>query len=242
MATLPSFGVRRTSGPVGRYPFLWLARNLLSLDALSGQVGTLTQGGSVNTTDSFGATVAVLYGQPPWSYVSGQLVTGLLLGTSTKTLKWTVNILPQAMCWMIDFVENGGLGTASGGVAYLGIDAATGARVYIDSTGTQYRATYTDGTTTRTCVMTGTAPTSGQRVRLRLILSATGTIQLGQSINGGAETLPAASAATTLPATWGGTVFRLNAVGTANYGANIYLGAVMMWGSQTAAVLQAALT
>lgn len=240
--TLPGFGHRRQTGRAGRYPLLWKARDALSIDALSGQTGTLTQAATVSVTDSFGATVSVNHTQPPWSYVSGQAVTGLRLDTATKTLKWTSNILPQAMCWMVDFVENGGLGTVSGGVAYLGVDAATGARIYIDSTGTQYRATYTDGTTTRTATMTGAAPTSGQRVRLRLILSSTGTIQIGQSINGGAETLPAASAATTLPATWGGTVFRLNAVGTANYGANIYLGVVVMWGSQTTTVLQAALT
>ena len=240
--TLPGIGYRRSAVALGRHPLLWVGRHALSVDAVSGQTGTLTQAGAVTVTDSFGTTTSVLHTQPPWSYVSGQTVTGLLLGTSTKRLEWSLNVLPQAMCWMIDFVENGGLGTASGGVAYLGNTGATGARVYIDSSGTQYRAIYTDGTTTRTCTMTGTAPTSGQRVRLRLILTSSGTVQLGQSINGGAETLPSATAATTLPATWGGTVFYLNSVGTANYGANIYLGSVVMFGNQTAAALQAALS
>lgn len=239
--TIPALAFRRTTTRAGRHPLLWTARAALSVDALSGQVGTLTQAGAVSTTDTSGGTVSVNQAQPPWSYVAAQTATGLLLGTGTKGLAWPLNILPQAMCWMVDFCENGGLAVASGGVAYLGNDGATGARIYIDSTGAQYRVTYTDGTTTQTVTMTGTAPTSGQRVRLRLTLSASGTIQLGQSINGGAETVPAASAATALPAVWTGTTGRLNSVGTANYGANIYLGIVVMAGDQTAAVLQAAL-
>lgn len=239
--TLPALGFRRLTGRAGRHPLLWIARDALSLNALSGQTGTLTATAATTVTDSFGTTVGTTHSQPPWSYVSGQTMTGLLLGTATKTLAYALPLLPQAMCWLIEFVENGGLGTVAGGVAYLGNDGATGARVYIDSTGTQYRATYTDGTTPQTVTMTGTAPTSGQKVQLRLILSSTGTIQLGQSINGGTETLPAASAATALPAIWTGTTFRLNSVGTANYGANIYTAGVVMLGTQTRAVLQAAI-
>lgn len=240
---MPSLGFRRQFVSVGRHPFLWIARDRLSLYDMSGNLGTYSASAVAATlTDSFGGTLSSNSNLPPWTYVSGQTVTGLLLNTGSREVRWQLDLIPQAMCWMVDFVENGGLGTASGGVAYLGAVTATGGRVYIDSTGTQYRATYTDGTTTRTCTMTGTAPTSGQRVRLRLILSSTGTIQLGQSINGLTETLPAASAATTLPATWGGTNFYLNRVAAGSYGTNIYVAAVVMIGNQTAAYLQAALT
>lgn len=237
---MPGLGFRRTGTRAGRHPFLWVGRESLSIDALSGQTGTLTAGSTSTITDTSGGTVTSNYRQPPYSYLAGQTVTGLLLG-SGKYLAWTVNILPQTMCWMVDFVENGGVAVASAGVLYLGNSGATGARIYIDSTGTYYRATYTDGSTTRTSTLAA-APTSGQRVRLRVQLSATGTIRIHQSINGAAETSASESAATTLPAAWTGTTLYLNAVGTANTGANIYLGAVIMAGTQTATVLQAALT
>jgi hypothetical protein len=237
--TVPGHAFRRTTTRSTRYPLLWVGRRALSIDALSGQAGVLTQAATVTVTDIPGNTVAVNNKQPPWSYVSGQLVTGLLLGTGTKRLEWPFRVVPQAMCGMIDFVENGGLAVVSGGVWSNG--SAT-ARLWLDSSGTQYRMNYSDGTTTRTCTMTGTAPTTGQRVRLRWILSATGTIQLGQSINGGAETLPAASAATTLPAAWTAALAYLNSVGAGNYGSNIYLGCVVMIGNQTAATLQAAIS
>lgn len=238
--TLPGLAFRQTTGRARRHPFLWVPRDALSIDALSGQTGTLTATGTTTVTDTFGATATANHSQPQWSYSSGQTVTGLLLGSS-KYLSWSLNILPQTMCWMVDFVENGGVAVASAGVLYLGNSGATGARVYIDSTGTYYRATYTDGSTTRTSTLAA-APTSGQRVRLRVQLSATGTIRIHQSINSAAETSASESAATTLPAAWTGTTLYLNSVGTANTGANIYLGAVIMAGTQTATVLQAALT
>lgn len=240
MAALPGIGFRRTVSALGRHPFLWVARDKLSLNALSGHTGTLVQGATVTVTDTDGSTTSVNKQQPPWSYVSGQTSTGLLLGSGTY-LSWPVNILPQTMCWMVDFVENGGVAVASAGVLYLGNSGATGARIYIDSTGTYYRATYTDGTTTRTSTLTA-APTSGQLVRLRVQLSATGTIRIHQSINGAAETSATESAATTLPSAWTGTTLYLNSVGTANTGANIYRAIVVMAGTQTATTLQAAIT
>lgn len=237
--TLPGHAFRRTTTRGTRYPLLWVARRGLSIDALSGQAGTLTQAGTVSTTDVSGSTVSVNHTQPPWSYVSGQTVTGLLLGTGTNKLAWPFTVIPQVMCGMIDFVENGGLGTASGGVWSNG--SAT-ARLWLDSSGTQYRMNYSDGATTRTATMTGTAPTNGQRVRLRWTLSASGTIAIAQSINGAAETGPAASAATALPAAWTAATAYLNSVGVGNYGSNIYLGCVVMIGNQSAVTLQAALT
>lgn len=239
---LPPIAHRRSTERAPGHPLLWIAREGLSVDALSGQAGTLTQAGAVTVTDSAGGTVGVNNASPPWSSNVGQAVIGLLLGTATKVLAWPLNIVPQACCGMIDFVENGGLAIASAGVWYLGNDAATGARLWLDSSSTQYRMNYTDGATTRTCTMTGTAPTSGQRVRLRWVLSATGTIQLNQSINGAAETSPAASAATALPASWAGTTCRINSVGTANYGNNLYLGVVVMMGNQSLTDTQAQLT
>lgn len=238
--TLPVGPDFRTAvGYRARFPFVWRAREL-SLTPKTGQTPTNSITTAATVTDSFSATMSTIRDVPPWSYVAGQTCVGLLLGGSSRYVQWlSFSLIPQAMNILVEFVENGGLGVASGIVLYLGNAGVSGARVWIDSTGTQYRVSYTDGTTTRTCTMTGTAPTNGQKVQLRVILSSTGTVQLGQSINGGAETLPSASAATTLPAAWSGTVLSLNAGGGgANTSNNIYTGIVVMLGNQTQAVLQ----
>jgi len=238
--TLPLIGFRRETGRAYRHPLVWLGRDLV-VDAHTGQAATFTRAATAAPTDSFSTARTVVHSQPAWQTNVTHGRTGLLLGASTR-IAWDVPVLPQAMSGLVEFVENGTLGTASAGIFSLSNDAVSGARLFIDSSGTQYRVTHHNGTSGVTATMTGTAPTSGQRVRLRWALSATGTVQIWQSINGAAETGPAASGTLSLAAAWGGTTFRLNAVGSSNHGAMIGLGAVVMLGNQTAATLAAALT
>jgi hypothetical protein len=77
----------------------------------------------------------------------------------------------------------------------------TGARLWLDTSGTFYRLNWTDGTTTRTATLTVGQPTAGQRVRLRWTMTATCALTLSQSINGGAFT-QATSGALALPAAY----------------------------------------
>lgn len=232
------FDFDRRTVLASRHPWNWIFRGL-SLDALSGQAGTLTRTTTATGTDSYGASYTAVHSQPTAHYVAGRALAGLLLGTN-DTLAWTVNVLPQASCGMVRFIENGSLASAGAGVFYLGLDAGTGARLYIDSSGTQYRITHHNGTSSVTSTLSGTAPVAGDLVELRWRLKADGTVQLWQSINGGAETAASASGTLTLAAAWGGTTLRLNSVGTASKGNNVFLGGVLTFGDQTTSLLQAA--
>lgn len=238
--TMPLLAYRRETERALRHPLVWLGREL-TVDALTGQAGTMTRAATATPTDSVGTSRTVVHSQPAWQTNTTHSRTGLLLGTNAN-LAWALPLIPQAMCGMVEFVESGTLTTASAGVFYLGNDGATGARLYIDSTGSQYRLTHDNGSAAVTATMTGTAPTSGQRVRLRWWLYSTGSVQLWQSINGAAETGPSASGTNALATAWAGTTCRLNSVGTANQGNTVALGAVVMLGNQTEATLLAALT
>lgn len=238
--TLPALGFRRTTGKAYRHPLVWLGREL-SVDAQTGQAGTLTRTTTAAPTDSYGVARTVNHSQPAWQTNTTHSRTGLLLGAS-ETLAWSLPLIPQAMCGMIEFIENGTLGTASDAIWYLGNDGATSAYLNLDSSGTQYRINHYNGTSTVTATMTGTAPTTGQKVRLRWWLYSDGKVDIWQSINDAAETSPTLSGTLSLAAAWGGTTCRLNSKGTGNYGAMIGLGCVVMLGNQTEATLLAALT
>jgi hypothetical protein len=238
--TLPALGYRRTTDRAARHPLVWLPALELALDALSGQVGTLTRAATAAPTDTYGIARTVVHSQPAWQYVAALGKTGLLLGVDAS-LAWALPLLPGAYGGAVHFVENGGAAIAGGGVLYLGNDAATGARIWIESSGTVYRLKYTDGTTTRTVTL-GAAPVAGNEVWLRWGLTAAGVAQLWQSINGGGETTPGPAAALTLPAAWSGTTLRLNSVGSGSQGNNVYLGAAVLAGAPTLSPLQTVLT
>ena len=137
---------------------------------------------------------------------------GLRMGTS-DFLTWGVAPLPQAMTGLLDLIETGARETANATLFAITNDAVSGARLWLDTSGSYYRLSWTDGTTTRTATLAAGQPTSGQRVRLWWSLASTGALALSQSINGGADTT-ATAAALTLPASWAtGAVIRLNALG-----------------------------
>jgi len=238
--TLPLLGFRRDTGRAARHPLLWLGRDLV-VNAHSGQAGTFTRAATAAPTDSYSVARTVVHSQPAWQTNVTHGRTGALLGASTG-ISWPLPLLPQAMSGMVEFIEGGTVTTASAGLVYLGNDAATGARLYLDSSGTQYRVTHHNGTSPVTATMTGTAPTSGQRVRIRWWLYSDGKVQIWQSINGAAETGPAASGTLSLATAWAGTTWRVNSAGTANYGVTNALACVVMLGNQTEAVLGAAIT
>lgn len=238
--TMPALGFRRTTARVARHPIVWRARTL-GVNADNPITGTMVRAATAAPTDTVGTARTVVHSQPAWQYNSGKAKTGLLMGTNAQ-LGWPLPIAPQAMMGAVHFIENGGKAVVSGGVWYIGNDAATGARFYIDATGSFYRITYTDGATTRTNTLAA-APSNGDEVWLRFGLTLAGVAQIWQSINGAAETTPGALAALALPAAWsataGVTTCHLNSVGTANQGNNLYLDFAIMLGAPALTALQA---
>lgn len=179
----------------------------LDLAAVSGQAAQFSRAGTRTAIDSQGVTRTLVEGQPAHEWVdldadSVRETPGLLMG-STDRLWYDMLLHPTDLALYAEFIERGSL-AAGGAVLYVGNEAGTGARILLESSGTQYRFTYTDGTTTRTSTMTGTAPVSGQRVQLTGTLSAAGVVQVRQRINGGTETSAAAATALALPSAWAG--------------------------------------
>lgn len=194
----------------------------LSLNLVSGQVGTFARGATATLVDTSGASFTAANQQPrfeprDWLGTSARTHMGLLMGASDR-LHYAVDWRPMACAIWVEFIEAGTIGTASAGVISVCNDAVTGARLVLDSTGTFYRIRHHNGTTEVTATL-GVAPTAGQRVVLRGQLYADGSVQLWQAINGGAETATSRTGTNALGTSWAASSrLRFNAVGTGNAG------------------------
>ncbi|GAB1340877.1 hypothetical protein [Gemmatimonas sp.] len=236
MALWPTYGTDLPAAPLelrSRLLAHWRAHDLTLHAELTGLTGVLTRAATGTATDSNGTTYTAVNAQPRWDWrdLDGDSVreaVGLLMGTGDR-LVWSdggtaLSLIPKAMAFSLEFVETGGVTTSSAANLYLGNNGVTGARFFLDATGTYYRLRHHNGTSEVTVTL-AVAPTAGQLVRLRGQLYADGSVQLWQQINGGVETATARSGANTLAATWGaGSAFlRLNALGSGNASTACYL-------------------
>lgn len=210
----PSYGV-----PTPAAPLEALSRDLFELDfsavewsadtggmvAASGHVGTFTRGATLaSVSDSSGATYTALEAQPAyevrdWDNDGTREAFGLRMGTADRLAFPAVFRLRQH-AGLLEMIETGARTTAGATLFAYRNDGATGAGLWLDTSGSFYRLNYSDGTTTRTATLTAGAPASGDRVRLTWELSAAGALTLYQSINGATAT-SATAAALTLPTT-----------------------------------------
>lgn len=115
------------------------------------------------------------------------------------------------------FYEFGGAAIANGILCYIGNAGATSNRLYIESTGTYYQVRLVNaGAQTATSTLAA-APSSGQLVELRVVLTVSATpnttVQIHQSINGAAETSGSVSSAIAWTKFWGGTAESLIHIG-----------------------------
>jgi hypothetical protein len=219
--------------------------SLASLDSDQGIVGVFSRAATLaSVSDGAGTTYTAPHSMPAWEMRDLDADTvreacGLRMGTS-DFLHWGAAPAPQALSGLLDLVETGARTTANATLFAITNDAVSGARLWLDTSGSYYRLNWSDGTTTRTATLTVGQPTSGQRVRLRWTLAADGALALWQSINGAAETT-ATAAALALPAAWGaGAVVRLNARGdTENPAQGWYRRAKLVAGIVDVALLEA---
>lgn len=229
-----ALGFHNPTGVNCRHGFLWLAREL-ALTARSGQAGTLVRAATATAVDDVGTSGTVFHSQPAWERVdtdADAIRDRMALKLGADLLSWPFQPTPAAMAGIVEFIERGTVGVADAGLFYLGNDGVTGARLYIESTGTVYRLVYHDGSTAVTSALAA-APSTGDLVRLQWTIGAGGIVQLSQSIAGAAWTTAAASAAQALPATWGAGAakLRLNSVGTGNPGTMAALGCILDLGA-----------
>jgi hypothetical protein len=135
-------------------------------------------------------------------------------------LTWPCNWVPERASVLIELAEAGTRTTAGAGLLYLGRDDQTGARLIVDSDGTNYRATIHNGTSSASATLATATPTSGQLARLVVQLDDDGTNQRVRlaltPVATGITTETAWSSTVARAAAWGsGATLRLNRVGSA---------------------------
>lgn len=186
--------------------FCWRARDQRR-NARTGQVGACVRAGTATLTDVNGATVTLVNNQPRFQTVSGVI---LFKGGAQTTdyLKWLLPVLPEACTIYLKLINRG---APAGTMAVAGLGTADGSLMLSKTTSNTYQARHHNGTAAVTS--TSAAATTGQTLEFRIVLRATGVIQIYTTTNGGSETAATASASNALGAAWGGTVAMLLAGG-----------------------------
>ena len=221
--TVPSRAVRRTTAPVltpGAL-FSWHGR-FASLDALTGQVGTLTRATVTTSTDTTQGSWTVGYGYPrwyvypSWNLSADPIVTGLI--AQSEDVAWPIDFVPQSLTVLMEGINtNGTTPVNGGGVLHIGNDAATGNGLSLTGTATTYALTLTTGGGS----VTSTLAAAVGNVRWRLVAQmedngTTQRIRLGISINEAAFVFEAWTATLTRAVTFpSGSKVRINRVGSA---------------------------
>lgn len=245
MPTIDGLYPRRRS----RALFHWRG-DRFELDAISrvkitggGEVGAVfSRAATAAPADSAGTTRTVVQHQPAWEIVdwdgdATRDTPAIFLGAS-DSLSINHGVLPQASTLYLEFVENGTRTIASAAVFYIGNAGNTGARFWIDTTGSFYRVRHHNGSTEVTSTISSGAPTAGQRVAIRATLGSDGKVQIFQSINGAAETSGTLSGTNTLASAWSGTNIYLGSTGSTNKGNAKIVRVRMQAGSLTAVQMQ----
>ena len=221
-APVAARSVRRAAGPVIRSVsrFRWQARSA-ELEAVTAQVGTLVRAATGTAVDSAGVTYTAGHSMPLWevrTWAGDRPALGIRLAADDLT--WPCNWVPERASVLIELAEAGTRTTAGAGLLYLGRDDQTGARLIVDSDGTNYRATIHNGTSSASATLATATPTSGQLARLVVQLDDDGTNQRVRlaltPVATGITTETAWSSTVARAAAWGsGATLRLNRVGSA---------------------------
>lgn len=178
-----------------------------TLTAASGQTGTWSRSATLaSVSDALGATYTAqnafpAFEQRDWNNDGVREAFGWRMAT-TDRLAFPTTLRPMAMAGLLEIIETGARTVAGSVLFAIRNDAATGAGLFLDTTGSFYRLVYTDGTTTRLVPLTSGAPVAGDRVQFTWGLTATGVLTFNQSINGAAATT-AVGTALALPTLWG---------------------------------------
>lgn len=176
MIHIPPPTTRHAGAPEvrARALFRWQAR-LLTTTAITGHEGALTRAATGTAVDSTGATYTAVHSMPRWESRTWGGGARLGLRMAVDDLAWPVSCTPRTMTVVVEMSEAGTRTTSGAGLFYLGNDGITGARWLIDSSGTDYRATIHNGTTSVSATLTTAVPTTGQAARLTMQVEDNGT-------------------------------------------------------------------
>lgn len=223
-APSPARAIRRVGAPMlsSGALFRWQARRL-SLNALTGQVGTLVRASTATAVDGLGTTWTAPHSLPryesrDWYGTGTRDALGVRLTTDDVT--WPISFVPGNGTLYVEAAEVATV-SASGGLVYLGNDAGTGAFVSVAGNGTQYVATLDVGSTAES-VTGAVAPSADQVFRLAVQLQLSDDASqirhrmLIDVLRTEGEDVTAWSTWQTTPTAWGtSSKMRLNRVGSA---------------------------
>lgn len=166
-------------------------------------------------------------------------VPSLTDATATRNadvLPLTFPARPQVMTVYMRFVEMGSVlnNGATARIFHVGASDDSDARLVCDSPSAGGAFRLFHGARGGSVIVTlAVAPSLGDRVELRALLNADGSIQLHQSINSAAETSTAASSAQILAPTWSAPLIWLNSTGTDRIGFIAFRNVLIHRGVQT---------
>lgn len=152
---------------------------------------------------------------------------------AAESLFFSYKPVPQTHTAYVRFIERGSIAGADG-LSIMGIVDAGNSdpRFFIEETGGFYRAVHDNGPTQVNSTV-AVAPSDGDMVELRAVLNSDGSVQMGQSVNGDAETTGAVSSAAALAAAWSDERIYLNSRGTSKTGFGSFLDLKVAAGVQT---------
>lgn len=150
------------------------------------------------------------------SYATSPILTTTAAVTrNTDSLTAAFNYRPVAMTLYVKYIATGVVPGSD--LMALSVGPAVAPRFYV-GIGGGGDAAVNHQTTAGTVSATGGAlPASGSVVELRGVLNSTGSVYVGQSINGAAETVTSASTTLTLAGAWSSNRIALASDNTGNY-------------------------
>lgn len=189
------------------------------LEAATGQSPSHLVFAAGTLIDAAGVSFTTRANQPAWRMVdldaNGIREARVLQCVANDTVAWDLPLYSEALSGLLEIVHPSSAPAATTGLWYLGRDDQTGARLWIDWTGTVYRISYFNGTATVTATM-GSAPAASAHTLLRWQLQGGTLLKLWQSIGpDGTEVASGTGGSVTLAAAFGSPAkSRLNRIGT----------------------------
>jgi hypothetical protein len=195
----------------GWYRIAFSAKNVIAANTNVLYVYPSSSDAVAGTVYAWGAQVE--NAPSPTSYIATASST---ITRSAETLTWAADWRPQAFGFRLEFIE-GGLRHSNtlgnGGVFSINKDDGTGAYLllgtYTDGIIPNVYALYHGNGVTSSGAAVGETTQIGDRVVLRGQLYSDGSVQLWQSVNGGAEVASGQGGTCPLASTWGNGAARL---------------------------------